>query len=143
MTDHEKALVAKSEKWGYVDDVRHDQTKQRVFEQAFLSLDWPDENGTMRDYGEGGRQARKLYRYLDREHDMNEKWKLFSNALEKLNGHPELEKTLWAILEHREKSERKMRRFRIREKIFFALKIKASTYTMRREELKNLLQISI
>lgn len=141
MTDHERNLVRQAERFSLCDKARHDQTKQQQFDQSILSLDWPDENGKVRDYSDCGRQARKLYRSLDREHDMNEKWKLFSNALEKLNGHPELKKTLWAILEHREKSERKMRRFRIREKIFFALRIKAHAYFERRRDLANLLKI--
>ena len=118
MTDHEKALVAQSEKWGNVNEIEHDQTKQRQFEQSFLSIDWTDENGKARDYSYGGREARKLYRKLDLPYDRMVKWKLFSAALDKLKGHPELQETLWAILEHREKSERLMRRFKIRRKIF-------------------------
>ena len=131
MTDHEKALVAQSEKWGYVDDVRHDQTKQREFEQAFLSLECPDAQGNRYDYGDCGRGAKRLFIALDAPYWEHVKMLRFWNALYKLRRYPELQKTLRAIRTHR-----------VRRKIFSALKIKAEVYRQRLFQLTDLLQIS-
>ena len=131
MTDHEKALVAKSEKWGYVDDVRHDQTKQRVFEQAFLSLDCPDAQGNRYDYGDCGRGAKRLFIALDAPYWEHVKMLRFRNALYKLRRYPRLQTTLRAIRTHR-----------LRRKIFSALKIKAEVYEKRFLRVLEILQIS-
>ena len=131
MTDHEKALVAQSEKWGNVDDVRHDQTKQREFEQAFLSLDCPDAQGNRYDYGDCGRGAKRLFIALDAPYWEHVKMLRFRNALYKLRRYPRLQTTLRAIRTHR-----------LRRKIFSALKIKAEVYEKRFLRVLEILQIS-
>ena len=131
MTDHEKALVAQSEKWGYVNEVVHDKTNQRRFEQAFLSLDCPDAQGNRYDYGDCGRGARRLFIALDAPYWEHVKMLRFWNALYKLRRYPELQKTLRAIRTHR-----------VRRKIFSALKIKAEVYEMRFLRVVEILQIS-
>ena len=59
------ALVKRSERFAAVNEVKHDQTHQRRFERAFLSLDWRDEDGDAFDYGDCGSAAKKLYAALD------------------------------------------------------------------------------
>ena len=61
----EKGLVVTAAKRKLINDVAHDQTQQRMFERGFLSLDRPDENGNMYDYGDCGREMRRTLRSLD------------------------------------------------------------------------------
>ena len=71
MTSHETNLVRRAEKFSRANEVAHDQTRQRRFERGFLSLDRPDENGVMWDYGDCGRAMRRMFRDIDapyREH---------------------------------------------------------------------------
>ena len=125
------ALVKRSERFAAVNEVKHDQTRQRRFERAFLSLDWRDENGDAFDYGDCGRAAKKLYAALDAPFRKRRRELLFKQALYLLRKHPELQRTLRAI-----------RRFRRRQKIFSALQIRPEVYRRRFSDLTEILQIS-
>ena len=129
MTEHERNLVRRSERFALRDKARHDQTAQRKFERAFLSLDWVGEEDSGFDYGDGGRQMRALVRKLDapwREHVRELR---FWNALYKLRNYPELQTTLRAI-----------RRYRVRQEIFSALQIKAEVYRKRFSQITEILK---
>ena len=120
MTEHERNLVRRAERFARIDEVRHDQTAQRKFERTFLSLDWVGAEDSGFDYGDGGRQMRALVRKLDapwREHVREHR---FQSAMWKLRRHPELQKTLRAI-----------RHYIKCEKIFSALQIKAEVHEKR------------
>ena len=41
------------------DEAEHDETRQGAFEQTMLSLDRPDEDGNLYDYGDCGRAVMK------------------------------------------------------------------------------------
>ena len=124
------ALVKRSERFAAADEARHDQTRQRRFERAFLSLDWRDENGDAFDYGDCGRAAKKLYAALDAPFRKRRRELLFKQALYLLRKHPELQRTLRAI-----------RRFRRRQKIFSALQIRPEVYFKRFFRVQEILQI--
>lgn len=130
MTKHERNLVRQSEKFAAANKALHDQTRQRKFEQSFLSLDWANEEGSRYDYGDGGRQMRALVRKLDEPFWNRVRELRFWNALYKLRDYPELQTTLRAI-----------RRYRVRRKIFSALQIKAETYRKRFFQVTKILQI--
>ena len=116
---------------GMCDDARHDQTQQRTFERGFLSLDQPDANGSMYDYGDCGRAMRRTLRAIDAPYWERVRDLRFRNALYRLRNHPELQKTLRAI-----------RRHRARRKIISALKIGANVYRERFSRLTKILGIS-
>ena len=125
-------LVERSERFAAAEEARRAQTRQGRFEAGFLSLDWIDAKGDLRDYGDCGRAERQLFRQLDtpfREHVRELRWWRAMNALK---GRPKLQRTLRAI-----------RRHRVREKIFSALKIGAGTYRERFSQLTQILKISI
>ena len=65
LSAREKGTVVLGVNRGMCDDARHDQTQQRTFERSFLSLDAPDEDGNMWDYGDCGRAMRRMFRDLD------------------------------------------------------------------------------
>ena len=130
MTAHEKRLVRRAEKFAAVDEVRHDKTDQRLFEQSFLSLEQAEEDGLQYDYSDGCRQMRAIVRKLDEPYWNRVRELRFWNALYKLRDYPELQTTLRAI-----------RRYRVRRKIFSALQIKAGTYRERFSQLTKILQI--
>ena len=125
------ALVKRSERFAAVNEVKHDQTRQRRFERAFLSLDWRNEDGDAFDYGDCGRAAKKLYAALDAPFRKRRRELLFWQALYRLRKHPELQRTLRAI-----------RRHRVRQKIFSALQIRPEVYKLRFFHLTKILQIS-
>ena len=125
------ALVKRSERFAAADEARHDQTRQRRFERAFLSLDWRNEDGDAFDYGDCGRAAKKLYASLDAPFRKRRRELLFKQALYLLRNHPKLQRTLRAI-----------RRFRRRQKIFSALQIRPEVYKFRFFHLTKILQIS-
>ena len=131
LSAREKGLVVTAAKRKLINDVAHDQTQQRMFERGFLSLDRPDENGNMYDYGDCGRDMRRTLRAIDAPFWEHVKELRFRNALYRLRDYPELQKTLRAI-----------RRHRIRRKIFSALKIGAETYRRRFSDLTQILGIS-
>lgn len=132
MTAHERNLVRQSEKFAKCDEVRHDKTQQRQFEQNFYSLEWALDEMTGFDYGDGGRQMRALVRKLDEPFWNRVRELRFRRALYALRKHPELQTTLLAI-----------RRFRNlpRRKIFSALQIKANVYRERFSQLTKILKI--
>ena len=125
-------LVAQSERFAAAEAARRAQTRQGRFEAAMLSLDRPDANGNLRDYGDCGRAAKRMFRELDAAYREHVRELRFWNALYKLRGFPELQKTLRAI-----------RRYRVRQKIFSALQIGAGTYRERFSQLTQILKISI
>ena len=135
----ERGLAVCALRCNMADEVRQDKTRQRRFESSMLSLDAPDANGNMYDYGDCNRAARRMFRELDaeyrekviepyREHQRN---LAFWRALHALKNYPELQTTLRAI-----------RRYRVREKIFSALKIRGETYEKRLFRVREILKIS-
>jgi hypothetical protein len=125
------ALAKRAERFYRIDQIRHDQTRQRRVQRAFLSLDWRDEDGDAFDYGDCGRAAKKLYASLDAPFRKLRRELLFNQALDLLRNHPKLQRTLRAI-----------RRFRRRKKIFSALQIRPEVYRRRFSDLTEILQIS-
>ena len=107
LSARDKGLVVTATRRGLANDVAHDQTNQRSFERGFLSLDHPDEDGNMWDYGDCGRDMRRTFRAIDAPYWEHVRELRFWNALYKLRDYPELQKTLRAI-----------RRHRVRRKIF-------------------------
>ena len=130
LSARDKGLVVAATRCGLANDVAHDQTNQRSFERGFLSLDHPDEDGNMWDYGDCGREMRRMLRAIDAPYWEHVRKLRFWNALYKLRDYPELQKTLRAI-----------RRHRVRRKIFSALKIGAETYRRRFFDLTQILGI--
>ena len=130
LSARDKGLVVTATRRSLVNDVAHDQTRQRAFERGFLSLDHPDEDGNMYDYGDCGRDMRRTLRAIDAPYWEHVRELRFWNALYKLRDYPELQKTLRAI-----------RRHRVRRKIFSALKIGAETYRRRFFDLTQILGI--
>ena len=120
------------------DEAEHDQTRQRAFEQSMLSLDRPDEDGNLYDYGDCSRAAKRMFREMDAEYRekviepyrQHKRDLAFWRALHALKDHPELQTTLRAI-----------RRYRVREKIISALKIGAETYEKRFFRVREILKI--
>ena len=139
LSAREKGLMVRALHCNMKDEAQHDRTRQRLFEQSMVSLDRPDENGDLYDYGDCNRAARRMFRELDaeyrekviepyREHQRN---LAFWRALHALKNYPELQTTLRAI-----------RRYRVREKIFSALKIRGETYEKRLFRVREILKIS-
>ena len=131
LSARDKGLVVTATRRGLANDVAHDQTNQRSFERGFLSLDHPDEDGNMWDYGDCGRDMRRTLRAIDAPYWEHVRELRFWNALYKLRDYPELQKTLRAI-----------RRHRVRRKIFSALKIGAETYEKRFRRVREILEIT-
>ena len=131
LSAREKGTVVLGVNRGMCDDARHDQTQQRTFERSFLSLDAPDEDGNMWDYGDCGRDMRRTLRAIDAPYWEHVRELRFWNALYKLRDYPELQKTLRAI-----------RRHRVRRKIFSALKIGANVYRERFSQLTKIFEIT-
>ena len=119
--------------------VRALHCNMKLFEQSMVSLDRPDENGDLYDYGDCNRAARRMFRELDAEYreKVIEPYReqqrnlAFWRALHALKNYPELQTTLRAI-----------RRYRVREKIFSALKIRGETYEKRLSRVREILKIS-
>jgi len=131
LSARDKGLAVSAATKGLIDDVRRDQTCQRAFERGFLSLDHPDEDGNLWDYGDCGRAMRRTLRAIDAPFWEHVKEVRFRNALYRLRNYPELQKTLRAI-----------RRHRVRRKIFSALKIGAETYEKRFRRVREILEIT-
>ena len=114
------------------DEAKHDRTRQRLFE-SMVSLDHPDENGNLYDYGDCNWAARRMFRELDAPvHEHFRRLRLRQD-LYKLRKHPELQATLKATYKYR---------FLPRQKIFSSLKIKGETYKQRFFQLTKILKIS-
>ena len=134
----EKGLMVRALHCNMKDEAEHDQTRQRAFEQSMLSLDRPDEDGNLYDYGDCSRAAKRMFREMDAEYRekviepyrQHKRDLAFWRALHALKDHPELQTTLRAI-----------RRYRVREKIFSTLKIGAETYEKRFFRVRGILKI--
>jgi hypothetical protein len=138
LSAREKGLMVRALHCNMKDEAQHDRTRQRLFEQSMVSLDRPDENGDLYDYGDCNRAARRMFRELDAEYREkviepyreHQRELAFWRALHALKDHPELQTTLRAI-----------RRYRVREKIFSALKIGGETYEKRFQRVRQILKI--
>ena len=138
LSAREKGLMVRTLHCDMKDEAKHDRTRQRLFEQSMVSLDRPDDNGDLYDYGDCNRAARRMFRDLDAEYrekviEPYRKYRRelrFKAALYQLRNHPELQATLRAIRLHKKK-----------EKIFSALKIGAETYEMRLSRVREILKI--
>ena len=134
----EKGLMVRALHCDMKDEAEHDQTRQRAFEQSMLSLDRPDEDGNLYDYGDCSRTAKRMFREMDAEYrekviEPYRKYQRelrFKAALYRLRKHPELLATLRAIRLHKKK-----------EKIFSALKIGGETYEKRFSRVREILKI--
>ena len=132
LSAREKGLMVRALHCNMKDEAEHDQTRQRAFEQSMLSLDHPDEDGDLYDYGDCNRAARRMFRELDAPvHEHFRKLRL-RQALYRLRKYPELQATLKAIYKYR---------FLPRQKIFSALKIRGETYKMRLSRVTEILKI--
>ena len=132
MTTHERNLVRQAEKFAAANKALHDQTRQRKFEQSFLSLDWTNEEGSRFDYCDGGRQMRALVRKLDEPWREHVRELRFGAALDALDGHPELQRTLRAIRLHRR-----------RKLIAAALDVSAEAYAKRFTRICGILGLAV
>ena len=138
LSGKEKGLMVRALHCDMKDEAEHDQTRQRAFEQSMLSLDHPDEDGNLYDYGDCSRAAKRMFREMDAEYRekviepyrQHKRDLAFWRALHALKDHPELQTTLRAI-----------RRYRVREKIISALKIGAETYEKRFFRVREILKI--
>ena len=129
----EKGTMVRSLHCDMKDEARHDRTRQRLFEQSMISIDHPDENGDLYDYGDCNRAARRMFRELDAPvHEHFRRLRL-RQALYRLRKYPELQATLKAIYKYR---------FLPRQKIFSALKIRGETYEKRLFRVREILKIS-
>ena len=129
----EKGLMVRALHCDMKDEAEHDQIRQRAFEQSMVSLDHPDEDGNLYDYGDCGRATKRMFRELDAPvHEHFRKLRL-RQALYRLRKYPELQATLKAIYKYR---------FLPRQKIFSALKIRGETYEKRLSRVREILKIS-
>ena len=122
LSAREKGTVVLGVNRGMCDDARHDQTQQRTFERSFLSLDAPDEDGNMWDYGDCGRAMRRMFRDLDAPFWERVRDLRFAAALDALEAYPELARALRAIRRHRHCG---------RKRIAAVLGISVATYAKR------------
>ena len=109
-------LAKRAERFYQIDQIRHDQTRQRTFERAFLSLDRANGEGDAFDYGDCGRAARRLFRDLDAPWRAHMRELRFQRALEKL---PEEWRPMLRMLRERRPRAEIMRRCRISRATYF------------------------
>ena len=129
----EKGTMVRSLHCDMKDEAKHDRTRQRLFEQSMVSLDRPDENGDLYDYGDCNRAAKRMFREIDAPvHEHFRRLRL-RQTLYRLRKYPELQATLKAIYKYR---------FLPRQKIFSALEIRGETYKMRLSRVWEILKIS-
>ena len=133
LSAREKGAVVLGVKRSFANDTAHDQTRQRSFERAFRSLDCPDENGNLCDYGDCGREMRRMLRAIDAPYRERIRDLRFAAALDSLDGHPELQRTLSAIRAHRH---------RRRRQIAAALRIPMTTYAKRFNRICRILGVA-
>ena len=139
LSAREKGLMVRALHCNMKDEAKHDRTCQRLFEQSMVSLDRPDENGDLYDYGDCNRAARRMFRELDAEYrekviEPYRKYQRelrFKAALYQLRNHPELQATLRAIRLYKKKGKK-----------ISALKIRGETYRKRLSDLTQILKIS-
>ena len=108
LSARDKGLAVSAATKGLIDDVRRDQTCQRAFERGFLSLDHPDEDGNLWDYGDCGRDMRRTLRAIDAPYWEHVRELRFAAVLDSLKAHPELAKALVAIRRHRHRGRRRI-----------------------------------
>ena len=133
LSAREKGLMVRALHCNMKDEAKHDRTRQRLFEQSMVSLDRPDENGDLYDYGDCNRAAKRMFREIDAPvHEHFRRLRL-CQALYRLRKYPELQATLKAIYKYR---------FLPRQKIFSALKIRGETYEKRLFRVREILKIS-
>ena len=133
LSAREKGLMVRALHCNMKDEAQHDRTRQRLFEQSMVSLDRPDENGDLYDYGDCNRAAKRMFREIDAPvHEHFRRLRL-RQTLYRLRKYPELQATLKAIYKYR---------FLPRQKIFSALEIRGETYKMRLSRVWEILKIS-
>ena len=132
LSAREKGLMVRALHCNMKDEAQHDRTRQRLFEQSMLSLDHPDEDGNLYDYGDCSRAAKRMFREMDEPVNEHFRWLKLRRALYKLRQYPELQATLKAIFKYR---------FQPRQKIFSALKIGGETYEKRFSRVREILKI--
>jgi len=133
LSAREKGYLVRTIKNDAINETVHDYTEQRKFEKSFLSIDCPNEDGSMLDYSFGNREVNRVMRAIDepynsRQRELRRK-RRFMAACRALEDYPELQETLVAI-----------RLFRTREKIFSALQIKAEVYRKRFSRVTKILK---
>ena len=133
LSAREKGLMVRALHCNMKDEAKHDRTCQRLFERSMVSLDRPDENGDLYDYGDCNRAAKRMFREIDAPvHEHFRRLRL-RQTLYRLRKYPELQATLKAIYKYR---------FLPRQKIFSALEIRGETYKMRLSRVWEILKIS-
>ena len=130
LSARDKGLVVTATRRGLANDVAHDQTNQRCFERGFLSLDHPDEDGNLWDYGDCGRDMRRALRAIDASYWEHVRELRFAAALDSLEAHPELARALVAIRRHRHSG---------RKRIAAALGISVAAYAKRFTRISQIL----
>jgi len=120
----DRTLLKRAARFEACEVYRRSRTRQGQFETGFVPVE-----GLGREPSDGGRAAGAIYRSLDRDIAAAERERRWNTALEALSDYPELKKTLVVI-----------RRYRTREKIFSALKIKGETYRKRFERVTEILK---
>ena len=140
LSPHEKGTLIKALHWDMIDEARHNASKKGKLENNHHSLDFPYENGIRYEYTNGRFDVDRMVYEMDAEYRekviepyrQHKREKRFWNAIYALRNYPELQTTLRAI-----------RRYRVREKIISALKIKGGTYRERFSQLTQILKIGI
>ena len=140
LSPHEKGTLIKALHWDMIDEARHNASKKGKRENNHHSLDFPYENGIRYEYTNGRFDVDRMVYEMDAEYRekviepyrQHKREKRFWNAIYALRNYPELQTTLRAI-----------RRYRVREKIISALKIKGETYRKRFSDLTQILKISV
>ena len=84
LSSREKGLAVAAAKRALANDAAHDRTRQRAFERGFLSLDRPDADGDLYDYGDCGREVRRMMRALDAPYRERVRDLRFRAALERI-----------------------------------------------------------
>ena len=116
LSAQERGLVVTAVRRGLIDDARHDQTHQRMFECGFLSLDVPDANGDPLDYGDCGRAAKRMLRDIDAPFRERVRDLRFAAALERI---PEAWRPMLEMIRDRVPRTEIMRRRRISRATYF------------------------
>ena len=140
LSPHDKGTLIKALHWDMIDEARHNASKKGKRENNHHSLDFPYENGIRYEYTNGRFDVDRMVYEMDAEYRekviepyrQHKRKKRFWNAIYALRNYPELQTTLRAI-----------RRYRVREKIISALKIRGETYEKRFSRVREILEISV
>lgn len=96
--DSEKALLAKAERDRRADEVRHDRSKQRLFERSFESRDLSGSSAAVADASDNHHAANKATVSIDAEfHARNRDAIMRADAAQLPRRLPWLQKLLWAV----------------------------------------------